>query len=94
MIQDRSYNHKVDIYSFGIVLWELITLPEHDSSPGSVCCCEPWSLTPQSQLTVLQHWQKLCYDANVDAHPSFILVVKLFEPAQEEIMTTVHSARF
>jgi serine/threonine protein kinase len=24
MIQDRSYNHKVDIYSFGIVLWELI----------------------------------------------------------------------
>jgi serine/threonine protein kinase len=24
MIQDRSYNHKVDIYSFGVVLWELI----------------------------------------------------------------------
>ncbi len=24
MIQDRSYNHKVDTYSFGIVLWELI----------------------------------------------------------------------
>eukprot|EP00249_Psilotum_nudum_P017529 c26373_g2_i1 orf=695-1699(+) len=25
MIQHRSYNHKVDVYSFGIVLWELIT---------------------------------------------------------------------
>jgi len=24
MIQDRSYNHKLDIYSFGIGLWELI----------------------------------------------------------------------
>lgn len=40
----------------------LITLPEHDSSPGSVCCCEPSSPTPKSQLTVLQHWQKLCYN--------------------------------
>jgi serine/threonine protein kinase len=25
MIQHRSYNHKVDVYSFDIVLWELIT---------------------------------------------------------------------
>jgi hypothetical protein len=71
----------------------LITLPEHDSSPGSICCCKLRSPTPQSQLPVLQHWQKLCYDANADAHASFILVIKLFEPAREEIMTTVRSAR-
>jgi hypothetical protein len=35
-----------------------------------------------------------CWDANVDAWPSFILVVKLLEQTWEEIMTTVGCAWF
>jgi len=61
----------------------LITLPEHDSSPGSVRPPSPSCLSSSIGRNYV-----------ADAHPSFILVVKLPEPAREEIMTTVCSATF
>ncbi|KAI8539757.1 hypothetical protein RHMOL_Rhmol09G0207800 [Rhododendron molle] len=35
MIKGRSYGHKVDVYSFGLILWEMVagTIPYVDMTP-------------------------------------------------------------
>ncbi|KAL2649478.1 hypothetical protein R1flu_017606 [Riccia fluitans] len=100
MIQHRQYNHKVDVYSFGIVLWELITgfLPFQNMTavqaafavvnrgvrPSIPADCPP----------ALVDIMCRCWDTNPECRPSFSHVVRLLEHAQVEITTTVRRARF
>ncbi|XP_042755716.1 serine/threonine-protein kinase STY13 [Lactuca sativa] len=98
MIQHRPYTQKVDVYSFGIGLWELITgmLPFQNmtavQAAFAVVNKGVRPTIPHDYLPVLTEIMTRCWDGNPDSRPAFTEVVRMLEHAETEIMTTVRKA--
>jgi len=100
MIQHRPYNQKVDVYSFGIVLWELITgtlpFPNMTAVQAAFAVVNKGvrPAIPHDCLPALGVIMTRCWDPNPDVRPPFTDVVRMLEHVEMEVLHTVRKARF
>ena len=100
MIQHRPYNQKVDVYSFGIVLWELITgtlpFPNMTAVQAAFAVVNKGvrPAIPHDLLPALGVIMTRCWDANPDVRPPFTDVVRMLEHVEMEVLNNVRKARF
>lgn len=96
VFKHRRYDKKVDVYSFAMILYQMIEgdPPLSNYEPYEAAKCAAEGLRPvfraKSYSPDLRELTENCWDADMNKRPSFLEILKRLEKIKEKMGTDHH----